>query len=94
MARQQQLGSFIRDRFAASEDSEWQAQVELERDKGLPQVLLLRASRLPEVSGGGDVVVFDDVTQLIAAQRSAAWGEVAAGTAHEIKNPLTPIAVG
>ncbi|GAB1369188.1 ATP-binding protein [Azonexus hydrophilus] len=89
--RQQQLGSFIRDRFAASEDSEWQAQVELERDKGLPQVLLLRASRLPEVSGGGDVVVFDDVTQLIAAQRSAAWGEVARRLAHEIKNPLTPI---
>ncbi|WP_415033011.1 ATP-binding protein [Azonexus sp.] len=89
--RQQQLGHFIRSRFAASEDVEWQAQVELERDNGLPQVLLLRASRLPEVSGGGDVVVFDDVTQLIAAQRSAAWGEVARRLAHEIKNPLTPI---
>ena len=43
------------------------------------------------MSGGGDVVVFDDVTQLIAAQRSAAWGEVARRLAHEIKNPLTPI---
>jgi nitrogen fixation/metabolism regulation signal transduction histidine kinase len=57
----------------------------------MPQVLLLRASRLPEASGGGDVVVFDDVTRLIAAQRSAAWGEVARRLAHEIKNPLTPI---
>jgi nitrogen fixation/metabolism regulation signal transduction histidine kinase len=37
------------------------------------------------------VVVFDDVTRLIAAQRSAAWGEVARRLAHEIKNPLTPI---
>jgi nitrogen fixation/metabolism regulation signal transduction histidine kinase len=52
---------------------------------------LLRGSRLPEASGGGDVVVFDDVTRLIAAQRSAAWGEVARRLAHEIKNPLTPI---
>lgn len=40
---------------------------------------------------GGYVVVFDDVTRLIAAQRSAAWGEVARRLAHEIKNPLTPI---
>ncbi len=37
------------------------------------------------------MVVFDDVTRLIAAQRSAAWGEVARRLAHEIKNPLTPI---
>jgi nitrogen fixation/metabolism regulation signal transduction histidine kinase len=37
------------------------------------------------------VVVFDDVTRIIAAQRSAAWGEVARRLAHEIKNPLTPI---
>jgi nitrogen fixation/metabolism regulation signal transduction histidine kinase len=37
------------------------------------------------------VVVFDDVTELIRAQRSAAWGEVAQRLAHEIKNPLTPI---
>jgi nitrogen fixation/metabolism regulation signal transduction histidine kinase len=37
------------------------------------------------------VVVFDDVTTLIQAQRDAAWGEVARRLAHEIKNPLTPI---
>jgi nitrogen fixation/metabolism regulation signal transduction histidine kinase len=89
--RQQVLGAFIREQFAATEEVEWQAQLELERPNGMPQVLLLRGSRLPEASGGGDVVVFDDVTRLIAAQRSAAWGEVARRLAHEIKNPLTPI---
>jgi nitrogen fixation/metabolism regulation signal transduction histidine kinase len=89
--RQHLLADFIRQHFAATEETEWQAQLELERPNGMPQVLLLRASRLPEASGGGDVVVFDDVTRLIAAQRSAAWGEVARRLAHEIKNPLTPI---
>jgi nitrogen fixation/metabolism regulation signal transduction histidine kinase len=39
----------------------------------------------------GHVVVFDDITSLIRAQRDAAWGEVARRLAHEIKNPLTPI---
>lgn len=89
--RQQAMGGFIREHFAATDEIEWQAQIELERSNGMPQVLLLRGSRLPEASGGGDVVVFDDVTRLIAAQRSAAWGEVARRLAHEIKNPLTPI---
>jgi len=89
--RQQALGTFIREHFSATEEAEWQAQLEMERPNGMQQVLLLRGSRLPEASGGGDVVVFDDVTRLIAAQRSAAWGEVARRLAHEIKNPLTPI---
>jgi nitrogen fixation/metabolism regulation signal transduction histidine kinase len=89
--RQNILGQFIRHNFATAKDVEWQTQVELERPNGMPQVLLLRGSRLPEASGGGDVVVFDDVTRIVAAQRSAAWGEVARRLAHEIKNPLTPI---
>jgi len=89
--RQHVLGEFIHQHFAATEEIEWQAQLELERPNGMPQVLLLRGSRLPEASGGGDVVVFDDVTRITAAQRSAAWGEVARRLAHEIKNPLTPI---
>ena len=89
--RQQVLGTFIRDNFANTKDLEWQAQLELERPNGMPQILLLRGSRLPEASGGGTVVVFDDVTRIVAAQRSAAWGEVARRLAHEIKNPLTPI---
>jgi nitrogen fixation/metabolism regulation signal transduction histidine kinase len=89
--RQGAMGEFIREHFSATEEAEWQGQLELERPNGMPQVLLLRGSRLPEASGGGDVVVFDDVTRIIAAQRSAAWGEVARRLAHEIKNPLTPI---
>ncbi len=89
--RQVAVGECIRENFAAANEGEWQGQLELERPNGMPQVLLLRGSRLPEASGGGDVVVFDDVTRLVAAQRSAAWGEVARRLAHEIKNPLTPI---
>jgi nitrogen fixation/metabolism regulation signal transduction histidine kinase len=53
-------------------------------------VLLCRISPLPAVDGG-HVLVFDDVTTLVKAQRDAAWGEVARRLAHEIKNPLTPI---
>jgi len=53
--------------------------------------LLLHGSKLPSSSGGGFVVVFDDITELISAQRNAAWAEVARRLAHEIKNPLTPI---
>jgi len=70
---------------------EWQRQIDIKPGEGATQVLLLRGSTLPEAGGGGYVVVFDDITQLIAAQRSAAWGEVAQRLAHEIKNPLTPI---
>jgi nitrogen fixation/metabolism regulation signal transduction histidine kinase len=66
------------------------------------QVLMCRGSALPAATSGtgsgdedaespGHVVVFDDITTLIRAQRDAAWGEVARRLAHEIKNPLTPI---
>jgi len=86
----------IREGFAgvASGDSpgtEWQRQIDIKQREGATKVLLLRGSTLPEAGGGGYVVVFDDITELIAAQRSAAWGEVARRLAHEIKNPLTPI---
>ena len=84
----------MRDAIAAGcteQAGEWQREIEMQNGAGVPQALLLRGSRLPEASGGGYVVVFDDITQLIAAQRSAAWGEVARRLAHEIKNPLTPI---
>jgi nitrogen fixation/metabolism regulation signal transduction histidine kinase len=89
--RQREFGRSIRDAFAEHGAKEWQTQIELERAGGLPQILLLRGTQLPEGSSGGYVVVFDDVTRLVAAQRSAAWGEVARRLAHEIKNPLTPI---
>ncbi|MEZ5855232.1 MAG: PAS domain-containing sensor histidine kinase [Hyphomicrobiaceae bacterium] len=44
-----------------------------------------------ESGSDGTVVTFDDITELVVAQRSAAWGDVARRIAHEIKNPLTPI---
>lgn len=89
--RQQVLGEAIRRAFAEHQDNEWQEQIELDHPGGLPQTLLLRGTPLATDAYGGYVVVFDDVTRLIAAQRSAAWGEVARRLAHEIKNPLTPI---
>ena len=50
----------------------------------------IEVSRRP-LAGGGSVVAIDDLTALVAAQRQAAWSEVARRIAHEIKNPLTPI---
>jgi nitrogen fixation/metabolism regulation signal transduction histidine kinase len=89
--RQQLLGQMIRKAFSEHGHKAWQMQIERPRPGGLPQILSLRGTKLPEGASGGFVVVFDDVTQLVAAQRSAAWGEVARRLAHEIKNPLTPI---
>ncbi|MCL2074877.1 MAG: ATP-binding protein [Betaproteobacteria bacterium] len=87
------LGKLLETHFTRAGEDDWQGQTEVERLSGEGQIrhLLLRGSRLPIVSGGGFVVVFDDITRLIAAQRSVAWGEVARRLAHEIKNPLTPI---
>ncbi|MBC7575640.1 MAG: HAMP domain-containing protein [Herminiimonas sp.] len=77
----------------------WQRQIEIPRSIASMQdgddmgdiALLARGSRLPVESGTGYVVVFDDISEVISAQRSIAWGEVARRLAHEIKNPLTPI---
>ncbi|MBI3145548.1 MAG: HAMP domain-containing protein [Pseudogulbenkiania sp.] len=71
-------------------EPEWQTQLDYTTTQG-ERILLLRGARLPEGSGSGYVVVFDDITELARAQRDAAWGEVAKRLAHEIRNPLTPI---
>ena len=72
-------------------DGDWHEQVDFPAADGSTQTLLIHGARLPAQSGGGLVVVFDDISKLIAAQRTAAWAEVARRLAHEIKNPLTPI---
>jgi nitrogen fixation/metabolism regulation signal transduction histidine kinase len=72
-------------------EADWNRQIEFSNPDGSAQTLLLHGTRLPDDTGGGWVVVFDDITHLIAAQRTAAWAEVARRLAHEIKNPLTPI---
>jgi nitrogen fixation/metabolism regulation signal transduction histidine kinase len=51
-------------------------------------VLLARGARLPDATR---LLVFDDISEMVSAQRAQAWGEVARRLAHEIKNPLTPI---
>jgi two-component system, NtrC family, nitrogen regulation sensor histidine kinase NtrY len=69
-----------------------QEEVRLTR-KGKLESLLVRVSTR-QAEGGrleGYVIAFDDVTELVSAQRMAAWGDVARRIAHEIKNPLTPI---
>ncbi|WP_373740934.1 ATP-binding protein [Neisseria sp.] len=55
------------------------------------RILLAKATVLPEDNDHGIVMVFDDITTLVRAQKEAAWGEVAKRLAHEIRNPLTPI---
>ncbi len=69
---------------------EWQRQIERLSKNGA-QILLMRGTRLPQGAEAGYVVVFDDISHLLQAERQAAWGEVARRLAHEIKNPLTPI---
>ena len=73
-------------------ETEWREQIVLRGEVGR-RVLTCACTTLPGDDGraGGYVVVFDDITALLQAQRDAAWGEVARRLAHEIKNPLTPI---
>lgn len=70
----------------------WQQSFELEigTPSGKPNAvsLIARGAVLPD---GGRLLVFDDVSEMVSAQRAQAWGEVARRLAHEIKNPLTPI---
>tara|TARA_R110002073_G_scaffold331970_2_gene517280 strand:+ start:961 stop:3126 length:2166 start_codon:yes stop_codon:yes gene_type:complete len=80
----------IRTGFNSMEAGVWQRQMTRSED-GNNQALLLRGTRLPQISGGGGVVIFDDITNLLQVQRAVAWNEVARRLAHEIKNPLTPI---
>ena len=79
-------------RHTQHNDEDWQDQIVLASPYGR-QTLICRGTRLPETTDtlSGYVVVFDDISALIRAQRDAAWGEVARRLAHEIKNPLTPI---
>ena len=79
-------------RLKESGNDSVQDEVKVVRGGRLENLLVRVAPRTSE--GGaleGYVIAFDDVTDLVAAQRSAAWGDVARRIAHEIKNPLTPI---
>src|SRR3954464_4441676 len=78
----------MREQLVANGEKDWQLELTL---KGTGKTVHARGASLPLATGGGYVTVFDDVTQLIQAQRAMAWAEVARRLAHEIKNPLTPI---
>ena len=84
--------SLLLARLKESGNSSVQDEVKVVRGGRLENLLVRGSPRTSE--GGvleGYVIAFDDVTDLVAAQRSAAWGDVARRIAHEIKNPLTPI---
>ena len=70
------------------ERDHWQESFEFVRGDGNTLTLLVRGAALP---GEARLLVFDDISEVVSAQRSAAWTEVARRLAHEIKNPLTPI---
>jgi nitrogen fixation/metabolism regulation signal transduction histidine kinase len=92
-ATNERLGQFVAAlavRFAGGRE-EWREQLDLDSQAGR-RTLMCACTPLPgEGSDMGYVIVFDDITALLEAQRDAAWGEVARRLAHEIKNPLTPI---
>ncbi|MBT3196404.1 MAG: GHKL domain-containing protein, partial [Gammaproteobacteria bacterium] len=75
----------------SNQQCEWGESVTIHTSQGVRH-LYCRGTCLEE-SGNleGYVIVFDDVTELVAAQKNAAWSEIARRLAHEIKNPLTPI---
>ena len=82
-------------------EKEWREEVQISKKSG-NRILMCQGAPLQANSAAaaantnsalpsGFVIVFDDVTEFVHAQRDAAWGEVARRLAHEIKNPLTPI---
>jgi nitrogen fixation/metabolism regulation signal transduction histidine kinase len=84
------LAEFSRELVRRLENGEeqWQDEIRLPPDR----VVRCACASLPAAAGeAGYVIVFDDISNLLHAQRDAAWGEVARRLAHEIKNPLTPI---
>ena len=78
----------MREQFRSHGALAWKLELEL---KGTAKTLLVHGTALSQDPAGGFALVFDDITQLIQAQRATAWAEVARRLAHEIKNPLTPI---
>lgn len=76
--------------FREAASQAWREQVELSTLSGV-RIVLARGTPLNVGESEDFALALDDVTQLIQAQRDAAWGEVARRLAHEIKNPLTPI---
>ncbi|MEM9012177.1 MAG: PAS domain-containing sensor histidine kinase [Pseudomonadota bacterium] len=79
------------DRMRADGRTAVEDQVQVAHSDRVEDLLVRFATRRPGDSSEGYVVTFDSVTDLLSAQRMAAWADVARRIAHEIKNPLTPI---
>ncbi len=82
----------IQPKFTTYKAQDWSDELQVVDQSGR-RYLFCRGATLLDVSGepAGMVIVIDDMTTIISAQRDAAWSEVARRLAHEIKNPLTPI---
>jgi nitrogen fixation/metabolism regulation signal transduction histidine kinase len=88
---QSQFDDFLSERKQHGLDH-WQQSYELNAAQpGSPQNAITVVARGAEMPGEARLLVFDDISEIVSAQRAQAWGEVARRLAHEIKNPLTPI---
>ena len=89
---QAQFGSFEGERIEHGLDH-WQRSFELygHAAGGMSTEAVSLVARGAALPGGERLLVFDDISEIVSAQRAQAWGEVARRLAHEIKNPLTPI---
>nr|WP_185879078.1 ATP-binding protein [Variovorax sp. MHTC-1] len=88
---QQQFDEFQVERLQHGLDH-WQHAFELHASgEGMSQDAINIVARGAELPGDARLLVFDDISEIVSAQRAQAWGEVARRLAHEIKNPLTPI---
>jgi two-component system nitrogen regulation sensor histidine kinase NtrY len=85
-----ELAAFVEEALAEPSGRPRPTQITLRR-AGQERVITVRCTTETSNAEGGLVVTLDDITDLVSAQRSAAWADVARRIAHEIKNPLTPI---
>lgn len=86
---EERFASHAREHDDSTPDHHWQESLQLQPSAEHGELtLLVRGASLPD---GARLIVFDDISEVVSAQRSVAWAEVARRLAHEIKNPLTPI---
>ncbi len=87
-----EFAAVLTEQIQITEDESFHTELSLQRKTSDASLaLFVRGSRIKLETGRGWVIVFDDMSSVIDAQRAVAWGEVARRLAHEIKNPLTPI---
>lgn len=84
------LAETMAEHFRMAAGQPWSEQAEFRLDNER-RILLVRGTPITAGETPDYALVFDEVTQLLRAQKDAAWGEVARRLAHEVKNPLTPI---